>query len=105
MWKFVDYYCFQANELYNQANYLIRQKFINNRQWIRYNELDKIMKSYETYYLLGSQASQNTLMLLDKNWTSFFASVKIWSRKKGDGYLGKPNRLFRNIRIKTDVQF
>lgn len=91
MWKLVDYYCFQANELYNQANYLIRQKFINNRQWIRYNELDKIMKNYEIYYLLGSQASQNTLMLLDKNWTSFFASIKSWSRKKGDGYLGKPS--------------
>jgi putative transposase len=29
-------------------------------------------------------------MLLNKNWKSFFVAIKDWSKKKGEGYLGKP---------------
>jgi len=72
------------------ANYIVRQDFINNNNWIRYDKLDKMMQEYDCYYDLGSQASQNTLTLLDKNWKSFFAAIKDWSKKKGKGYFGKP---------------
>jgi putative transposase len=91
MWKIIDRKCYDAKNLYNEANYIVRQEFINNGKWIRYNELDKIMQEKDNYYILGSQASQNTLALLDKNWKSFFKSIKNWSKKKGDGYFGKPN--------------
>lgn len=90
MWKVVDYYCYQAKNVYNEANYIVRQEFINNKTWIRSNQLDKIMQKYNCYYELGSQASQNTLRLLDKNWSSFFVAIKCWSKKKGEGYFGKP---------------
>ena len=90
MWKTIDHYCFQAKNVYNLGLYIIRQKFINEGKWLRYNELDNIMHGYECYYELGSQASQNTLTLLDKNWKSFFKAIKDWSKKKGAGYLGKP---------------
>lgn len=36
-----------------------------------------------------AQTAQQTLRLLDKNWKSFFASVKDWSKNK-DKYPGKP---------------
>lgn len=91
MWKTIDYYCFQAKNLYNAANYIVRQEFINNRKWIRYYELDRMMRDNLIYYELGSQASQNTLTLLDKNWKSFFIGIKNWSKKKAFGYLGKPS--------------
>lgn len=91
MWKVIDYYCFQAKRVYNTGNYIVRQEFINNGKWIKAYDLHKIMQDYECYYNLGSQASQNTLTLLDKNWKSFFKAIKDWSRKKGVGYLGKPS--------------
>lgn len=91
MWKTVDYYCFQAKNVYNQANYIIRQEFINNKKWVRSFDLQKIMQEYDCFYDLGSQASQNTIALLDKNWKSFFVAIKDWSNKKGKGYLGKPS--------------
>ena len=90
MWKTIDYYCFQSKNVYNMANYIVRQEFIKNQKWIRNYELDKLMHDYDCYYDLGSQASQNTLALLDKNWNSFFKGIKDWSKKKGKGYLGKP---------------
>lgn len=88
-WKLIDDLCFKSKNVYNCANYIIRQEFIKNNKWIRYNELDKIMQKQDCYYELGSQCSQQTLKILDKNWVSFFKGIKDWSKHK-DKYLGKP---------------
>ena len=41
--KFVDDYCFKSKNLYNYANYIIRQEFINNDRWIKYNDEDRML--------------------------------------------------------------
>jgi len=89
MWVIIDNLCFKSKNLYNYANYIIRQEFINNKKWIRSNSLDKQLQKHETYKKLGSQASQKTLQLLDRNWTSFFKAIKDWS-KHPEKYLGRP---------------
>ena len=89
IWKTIDDICFRSKNVYNCANYIIRQEFINNNKWIQFNNLDKIMQKQECYYELGSQCSQNTLRLLDKNWKAFFISIKDWSKHK-EKYLGRP---------------
>lgn len=89
MFLTIDDYCFRAKNLYNYANYLTRQEFINNGKWIRSNNLDKMLQSHETYKKLGSQAAQKILQLLDKNWSSFFKTIKDWSKNKNK-YLGRP---------------
>lgn len=89
IFKIIDDKCFKSKNLYNYANYLIRQEFINNGKWIRDKELDKMLQSHETYTELGSQASQKTLQLLDKNWKSFFNAIKDW-KKHPNKYLGRP---------------
>jgi len=89
IWKIVDDLCFKSKNVYNCANYIIRQEFINNNKWIRYNELDKLMQQQDCYYELGSQCSQQTLKILDKNWKSFFVSIKDW-KKHPEKYLGRP---------------
>ena len=88
--KVVDEYSFKVKNLYNYANFIIRQEFINNKRWIRYSELEKLCKNSECYKSLMAQTSQQTLKLLDKNWTSFFASIKDWAKNK-DKYTGKPS--------------
>lgn len=90
MWKTIDDYCFRSKNVYNEANYLIRQEFFKNGKWIRYGKLDKILHNVSAYKELGSQASQNTLVVLDRSWKSYFVAIKDWSKKKGVGYLGKP---------------
>lgn len=89
MWKLIDEYCFRSKNLYNYANYIIRQEFINNGKWIQYNELFKICKESDPYKELGSNVGQQTLRLLDKNWKSFFKSIKDW-KKNPSKYLGRP---------------
>lgn len=89
IYKIIDDLCFKSKNVYNYANYIVRQEFIKNNRWIRYNELASIMKDTEPYRDLGSNVGQQTLKLLDKNWKSFFASIKDWSKNK-DKYLGRP---------------
>jgi len=89
MWKIVDDLCFKSKNVYNCANYIIRQEFISNHNYISSNDLDKIMQKQECYSILGSQAAQKTLQLLDKNWKSFFVAIKDWG-KHPEKYFGRP---------------
>jgi len=89
MWETVDDLAFKVKNLYNYANYLLRQEFINNGKYISYFDLDKSLRQHETYKNAGSQVSQQTLRTLDKNWLSFFRAIKDW-KKNPDKYLGRP---------------
>lgn len=44
--------CFKAKNLYNLANWMIRQRFIKYKRWLRYNELYTLLKLHETYQTL-----------------------------------------------------
>lgn len=88
-WKLIDDLCFKSKNLYNYANYLIRQEFINSNRWIQYNELFKLCKDSESYKEIGSNVGQQTLKILDKNWKSFFVAIKDWN-KNPSKYLGRP---------------
>ena len=83
----------QSKNLYNHANYLVRKEFVESGKWIRYQQLDKLLKQdveYSDYTNMPTaQAAQQTLRLLDANWKSFFKSVKDWSKNK-DKYSGRP---------------
>ena len=89
VWKFIDEYCFKSKNLYNYANYIIRQEFINSDRWIRYNELFKLCKDGDDYRNLTSNIGQQTLRQLDKSWAGFFISQKDW-KKNPNKYLGRP---------------
>jgi len=89
MWKVIDENCFYSKNLYNYANYIIRQEFVKNKRWIKYKELDKMLQQSESYKQLQSQPSQCTLQVLDRNWKSFFISIKDWNIHKNK-YLGMP---------------
>jgi putative transposase len=91
MWKIIDEKAFLAKNLYNEATYIVRQDFIFNKNWIRDHKLDKLLQHSENYKQLGSQASQKTIQLVDKNFKSYFKAIKDWSKKNGEGYFGKPN--------------
>lgn len=87
--NFIDDYCFLSKNLYNYANFIIRKEFINNDKWIRYNDLFNLCKNSTDYKNLGSNTGQATLRLLDKNWNSFFISIRDWKENPGK-YLGRP---------------
>ncbi len=83
----------KSKNLYNHANYLARNEFIKNGKWLRYGDMDKILKAdleYDDYKQMPTaQSAQQTLRLLEKDWKSFFTAIKDWSKNK-DKYLGRP---------------
>ena len=86
-------FCYMSKNLYNHANYLVRKEFTDNDKWLRYGELDKILRADTEYpdykNMPTAQTAQQILRLLDKNWKSFFKSIKDWSKNK-EKYLGRP---------------
>lgn len=73
----------KAKNLYNHANFLVRDEFVKNNKWIRYNEMDKMLKEdlkFDDYRQMPTaQSAQQTLRLLEKDWS-----------KNKDKYLGRP---------------
>ena len=71
-------FCHRSKNLYNHANYIIREELTKNGKWIRYNDLDKILKAdkeYPDYADMPTAASaQQTLRVLDKDWKGYFCN-------------------------------
>lgn len=87
--KIIDQQCFHSKNLYNEANYEIRQKFIKDGEYISYKDMNFEFKTHENYKLTFSQPANCTLRVLDKNWKSYFRAIKDW-KKNSSKYLGMP---------------
>ena len=88
-YKTIDEMCSHSKDLYNYANYLIRQSFIINGEYIPYRKMNFDLKTHELYKLCMSQPANCLLRRLDKVWKSYFKSIKDWG-KNPLKYLGRP---------------
>jgi putative transposase len=89
LWNVIDEMCFNAKNLYNYANYIIRQEYINNKRYIPYKEMNFNLKTHQQYKDCMSQPANCVLRLIDKNWKSFFKSLKEYE-KNPNKFLGRP---------------
>ena len=89
IFKIVDCYCLYSKNVYNEANYIMRQEFVNNGNKLNANDIQKLMQNMNCYKECGSQAAQKTIQLVDKMWKSFLVSIKDYY-KNPNKYLGKP---------------
>ena len=89
-YKELDRLCFLSKNLYNVANYMIRQEFTANGNYLNSYSVDKLLNVDNVdYKQLPSKVSQQTLKLLDQNWKSFFQAVKSY-KKNSNRFLGRP---------------
>jgi IS605 OrfB family transposase len=85
----IDEASFKSKNLYNAALYEIRQVFIHTGVYLDYNEMDRRMQSHEAYKALPAKVSQQVLVLLKKNWTSFFEARAAYE-KDPSKFTGRP---------------
>ncbi|MEG4486135.1 transposase [Microcoleus sp. D2_18a_B4] len=85
----IDQLAFKSKNLYNAANYVIRQNFIYGWGYVGYNEMNRLMKFHEAYKALPAKVSQQILMVLDKNWKSFFEAAKAY-KADSSKFTGRP---------------
>ena len=89
LYDIVDKHCFYSKNVYNQANYLLRQEFTKNKCYLGATQVQKLMQSMDCYKECGSQAAQKTIQMVDKAWKSYFSAIKDW-KKYPSKYLGMP---------------
>lgn len=88
-WKEIDGLAFKSKNLYNRANYEIRQHFFETHQILSYNEMASRMQAEESYCDLPRKVSQQVLRCLDRNWKAWKEADKAY-KKNPSKFLGKP---------------
>ncbi|MFX1465088.1 MAG: RNA-guided endonuclease InsQ/TnpB family protein [Promethearchaeota archaeon] len=76
----LSHMCHLSKNLYNEANYAIKQSLKAQGTWIRYTQLYHQLKLSTNYQQLPAQTGQQILRLLDSAWNSFFKAIKEWKR-------------------------
>ena len=85
----IDATCFASKNLYNYANYIVRQSFIHEHIYKGYAVVYHEVKGHECYRALPAKVANDVLRLLDKNWKSFFKAIKAYMQDPTP-FVGRP---------------
>ena len=83
--KEIDEICFNSKNLYNTGLYRVRQYYFENKKYLNNFELINTLtkEKQDDYIKLPAKVSQQTLMMVDRNFKSFFNTLKA---KKNNQY-------------------
>lgn len=85
----IDQLTFKSKNLYNRANYEIRQHFFSTGEILSYPVMDKRMQTEESYQALPRKVSQQVLRGLDRNWQSWLQAT-IAYKLEPSKFTGRP---------------
>ena len=85
----IDAAAFASKNLYNAANYLVRQAFIHEGVYLNNTAVFHPIKGSPEYQALLRKVSNLVLKQLNQAWTAFFAAIKVW-RQQPKRFLGRP---------------
>lgn len=78
-YKELDHICFLAKNLYNSTLYVIRQYYFETHKYMNYYEVNKLFTEIKQvdYCALPRKVGKLIQQLVDKNFKSFFALLKL----------------------------
>lgn len=86
-------FCHRAKNLYNQANFIMRQAYMGSRTVPAYEALDKMLKANTVYpdykSMPTAQSAQQVLRMLCSGWKAFRKASADFA-KHPEKYLGRP---------------
>ncbi len=85
----IDRAAFASKNLYNLANYHVRQSFIFAGKYLGFAEIFHLVKKTEAYQALPAKVANDVLRLLDQNWRSALAALQAWQADPSK-FLGRP---------------
>lgn len=88
-WQEIDDAAFASKNLYNLANYHIRQNFFETKHALSMKKLYAAVKASDAYKGLPRKVSNWVLKTLKKNWTAYFRADREWG-KNPEKFTGKP---------------
>jgi len=87
-WAELDLLAFKSKNLYNLANYHIRQAFIKDAEFLNYSQMAGLLKAEECYKDLPAKVSQQVLRKLETNWKAFWSAQS--DQSNPSKFLGRP---------------
>jgi len=87
--------CHLSKNLFNQANYILRQQFLKQEKLSSYNDLVKLFQKpsenneNNNYQKLPAQTAQWTIKKVKQSWYSFFKARRAW-KKHPEKFTGMP---------------
>lgn len=88
-YKEIDDLAWRSKNLYNYANYLVRQSFILENKYLNNAAVFHLVKHHESYTALPRKVSNQVLMVLHRNWKSFFEAQKAY-KQNPSRFQGRP---------------
>lgn len=85
----IDCAAFASKNLYNAANYLVRQSYIQEGVYLTSAEVFHRIKRHEAYCVLPRKVSNDVLRQLERDWRAFFAARAAWQSDPAQ-FLGRP---------------
>lgn len=85
----IDQAAFASKNLYNLANYHMRQSFIHTGKYMEYAEVYHLVKQSDAYKALPRKVSNDVLRLLGKNWKAYRKALAAWYEDPS-AFLGRP---------------
>jgi putative transposase len=85
----IDAAAFASKNLWNAANYLVRQYFLFQGVYLNNTAVFHLMKEHEAYQALPRKVSNQVLLQLHKAWQSFFEAMDEW-REHRERFIGRP---------------
>jgi putative transposase len=101
-----DELCYKSKNLYNQGLYNVRQHYFNTTEYLSYNIHYHVAKTQESYIALPAKVSNQTLKMVDNNFKTFFALLKLKQKGSYSEKVSIPNYLDKDGRyvIKYEKQ-
>ena len=98
----IDHLCWLSKNLYNATLYTIRQYYFEKKQFLNYQAVNKMYagSNQPDYRALPAKVATHTQMLVDRNFKSFFALLKL----KAQGKYNKPIKIPKYLNKKTGRQ-
>src|SRR5215467_11499499 len=85
----IDEMAFASKNLWNLANYYVRQAFIFQHSYLDNTAVYHLVKSSDAYKALPAKVSNQVLIQLDQAWTAFFEAMQAW-RAHPETLTGRP---------------
>ncbi len=82
--------CHQVKNLYNRANFLVKQSLSKYKKILVYFDLNNLLREEDCYRILPAQTAQHTIKLLCRNWKGYFQAKKEW-KKNPSAFFAMPN--------------
>jgi putative transposase len=85
----IDVAAFASKNLWNAANYLVRQAFINEGRYLNNVAIYHLIKAHDAYQALPRKVSNQVLLQLHHAWVAFFEAMQAW-RDHPEQFTGRP---------------